>query len=186
MIEWAVQWFFYLLLGSTKKLPLLCMQSEEFWWAYLMGPYTWKNNHYPKLALFYSTYASMRLRKSLLPNNLILLSWFSFALVSLCSWWNIFLFFAALRAVFLTRVSRLLWRVCQILFSPWGCLMTMRMCQSGWWRIALSFVINVRTRKLQPDHCHVLCCIDHPLQSQWSGAVPFLWNNQDIHSLLHF
>lgn len=25
---------------------------------------------------------------------------------------------------------------------------------------------------------HVLCCTDHPLQSQWSGVEPFLWTTK--------
>lgn len=70
----------------------------------------------------------MRLRKSFPPDNSIHLSWFPFFL---CSWPNIFLVSASVRAVFLTRVPGLLWKAQHILFSPWGCLMAMRTCGSG-------------------------------------------------------
>lgn len=39
MITWAGLWFFSSLLDSTKKSSFLSLQNEEFWPAYLTGPY---------------------------------------------------------------------------------------------------------------------------------------------------
>lgn len=127
------------------------MQNTEFWSAYLTGPCRWNNNHYSKLGLFYATYANMRLRKSFISRqfNATALVFFFITFPGLLgkhfsgSCYNESClshqgFWAPMKGIAHSLFSLKVFNSHENVSPGWG------------WAVFL-FLINAKTRKLQPS-----------------------------------